>query len=166
MKSLAFWYEPTSYIKSADKAELQLHLNHWKVKEEGKKYFDYFLDFGIRIKAGGNVKNICFYLPEVITNANIAIEDLGANLRDSRLLTAIFNENYSAKTVGNKKHFEVILEGITQFYVYSLDVSSDCRIVNDYGGTIFTIPFVSFKVVDNYYRFRIKCNLVRNFSHI
>ncbi|WP_187263774.1 hypothetical protein [Pontibacter beigongshangensis] len=166
MKSLAFWYEPINKLNSENKAELQLHLNHWKVKGESNNELDYFLDIGIRVKNGVNVQKLCFYLPEEILDLSTTIDDLGANLKNAKLLTAVFNENYSSNTVGNKKHFEVIHDGETQFYIYSLDIRSDCKPIHDYEGTIVKIPFTCFHGVDTYYRIRIKTDLVKNFSHI
>lgn len=166
MKSLAFWYEPLKKSNSDNKAELQLHLNHWKAKNEGFKDFDYFLDIGIRVKNGANVQKLCFYLPEEKLDLHTTIEDLGANLRNAKLLTAVFNENYSSNTAGNKKYFNVIHEKKTQFYIYSLDITSDCTPLHDYEGTIVKIKFKNFPGVDTYYRIRIKTNFVKNFSHI
>lgn len=169
MKSLVFWYEPKEENDSSiSNAELQLHFNHWKLEEKNnsRKDYDYFLDIGIRVKDGANIRNICFFLPEVANDLSLVFEDLGSKLKDAKLLTAIFNEKYSANSGGIQKYFQATKDGKNELFIYALDVRSDLVSIHNYGGTIVKIAFTCFDGVDTYYRIRLKTDFVKKFSHI
>ena len=166
MKSIVFWFEPKQINgdRHLEHPELELHLNHWKLNDKkSKKDIEYFLDVGVKIKNGANVGNVCFYLPDEIEEIATYIEDLGGKLKERRLLTAVFNENYSS-TIGGNKYFEVKQSGKSLFYIYSLDVKADLQIEKKFQGSILKFEFQYFKQTDTYYRLRLKKNFVKKFS--
>lgn len=180
MKSLVFWYEtkPNSNVKkrSTSKdvfehktAELQLHLNHWKLKvnkSSNTKANEYLLDLGIRIKDGKEVEKVCFFLPEEISDLSQVIDDLGIRLKDDKILTAVFNESYSYDTVHGEKYFVAKDGREPVLNIYTLDILSDLSSEIKFGGTVIKLPFKHFNEVDTYYRLRLKTKFVKNFSSI
>lgn len=172
MNSLVVWYEPIKNLKKSSKVEegkveLDLHFNHWKLKKKRKwfekKEYEYLLDVGVRVKNGKNIDKVCFFLPDKINEISSVFEDLGEKLKEPKLLTAVFNENFSATPKIKEKYFEVKLDSKPIFNIYSLDVESDIIVEDNYNGTIIKFPFKEFSI-DTYYRFRLKTPFVQKFS--
>ena len=186
MNSIAIWYEKNATTISEDIPELELHLNHWKLKTKNSlidrvlqifrfkgNYLpnDYFIDFGIKILRGESVSKVFIYIPFEYKNGierkNI-IEDLGVKLRDRKLITAVFNEPYTTQDLTNtQKAFSVNKDDKNLFNIYELDVENDINIdYSKYKGTIFSFDFRQFKSIPTYYRFRLKGQFVKNLSYV
>jgi hypothetical protein len=190
MNSIAIWYEQKAAPENEPIPELEIHVNHWKLKFKmnfiwkktraffseilGKKLAifqfhdsDYFMDIGLKIVSGENVERVCIYLPKEtnVDNPKL-IEDIGGKLKDPKLLTAVFNEPYTIITNENAKHFTVQKKGTQLFNVYALDITNDIHSDNQFNGTIIKFPFRQFNDLPTYYRIRLKSVFVKQFSDV
>ncbi len=189
MNSIAIWYETKSGDAGAAVPELDIHINHWKLRinkgffarklrKLSSKTFgrlwpklsfddsDYFLDIGLHINNGEDVSAVCIYVPFVFQDKGKVIEDIGERLKSPRILSAVFNEFYTLSTTQSPKYFEVRKSNVPIFNVYSLDIANDISIEKKYSGTILRFPFQQFNGLPTYYRLRLKSSFVTALSYV
>jgi hypothetical protein len=186
MNSIAIWYEKEGDA-TGTVPEIDLHINHWKLKFK-RNFFvrklrslssktlgklsskfvfhnsDYFMDIGMKISKGQNIKNVCIYVPCDFSDKSKLIEDIGHKLVNKRLVTAVFNEPYNT-TTGDSKYFTVTEGNSPLFNIYMLDVSNDIKIEKQFGGTVIKFAFKNFNI-PTYYRIRLKAPYVTNLSYV
>lgn len=194
MNSLAIWYEENSPLVDNEVPCLDLHFNHWKlhrkylIRNEIKKKIkeqinwelklkqplwkptfenttDYFLDIGIKVGSGRNVKNVCLYFPYKILKTDNVIADLGCKLNNRDATTAIFNEDYSVVIPATPKIIELKSGTNTVLKVYQLDIPNDIKFKEEYHGTVIRFPHNDFGAIPSYYRIRIKSNFISTLSY-
>lgn len=189
MNSIAIWYEQTSNDRNTVIPELDVHVNHWKLKFK-KNYFvkilrslctntlgkkwknliyhesDYFMDFGVKVKNGAKIKNVCFFIPYTFFDGTSLIEDIGNKLIEKRLIMAVFNEPYNTLETNDPKYFTVVDKSHSIFNVYRLDISNDIKLEQKFNGTIIRIPFKQYNSLPTYYRFRLKALFVKKLSYV
>lgn len=190
MNSIAIWFEKKNSVADSIVPELDLHINHWKLKfnkNSVNRAFrtlitktlgqisdylvlhnsDYFMDLGLMIRNGEAVERICMYFPGKFTDKTKLIEDIGGKLMDKRVLTAVFNEAYDFKTQPFGKFFSVFQNDTPKFNIYMLDVENDIKIENKFNGTIVKFNYKIFNGSSTtYYRFRIKEQFVKELSYV
>jgi hypothetical protein len=185
MNSIAIWFERNNNsLPHNGEADLDIHINHWKIKlnkslydkskiwfsknifrkQERSSQYDYFMDMGLKVGDTNQlIHKIFIYIPHELQNKIEIIEDIGSKLNDPKLLKAVFNEDYSLETKGSKE-FLVKNANDNLFYIYGLDVQNDINIIKQFNGT--TISF-DHKINDTnitYYRFRLKSIFVERLS--
>ena len=152
MDSLAIWYDPRK--ETAREANLELHLNMWKLPDNSSGQFSRFLDLGLMIDSAIDISKICLFLPSKLTIESI--EDLGhLMVENHRLLSAIFNENYRITSEASSNCHPISnSKDLLQFYLYVTE-RTDYRILpNFFGGSIIEITMPKAKG-KTYIRFRI-----------
>lgn len=99
--------------------KLELHINIWKV-ETGHHCLNPNLYFDFGIKAKFRIEQLCLYLPFEIEENEF--KDLGIVLHNQRgLLSTVFNDEVSTKTLSNDCYCEVQLsDPCDKFYLYQL----------------------------------------------
>mgnify|MGYP000445946676 FL=1 len=99
--------------------KLELHINIWKV-ETGHYCLNPNLYFDFGIKAKFKIEQLCLYLPFEIEENEF--KDLGIVLHNQRgLLSTVFNDEVSTKTLSNDCYCEVQLSDPSdKFYLYQL----------------------------------------------
>lgn len=99
--------------------KLELHINIWKV-ETGHYCLNPNLYFDFGIKAKFKIEQLCLYLPFEIEENEF--KDLGIVLHNQRgLLSTVFNDEVSTKTLSNDCYCEVELSDPSdKFYLYQL----------------------------------------------
>lgn len=144
--SLQIWYS------GQPKAELQLDINVWRLKNTLKRKI--YLDFGIKIMTPNIVEKVYIYFPFIFNKSNIV--DLGEKLKNTSILNGIFNENYSI--YAQNKSIDVKGEaGKTIFSIYELDIERDIILEQNFSGTVMSFD-VKNKSCPKYFRLRIMSN--------
>lgn len=102
MKTYAIWYTKEKE-ESNEPAEIEVHLNLWKLPRTNKNFFQRFsktsgsdeilLDFGIKLVKRENLSSIKVFFPFNLSKNQI--KDIGKKfLTNTDLITAVFNEDY------------------------------------------------------------------------
>jgi hypothetical protein len=112
------------------------------------------------------LQNMGFYVPFSINKDNIS--DLGEVLSNSKeVLNAVFNETYILKDHNKQKQVKVLDENDDiQFVIYSLAVSSNVTIKEEFDGSIIKIYTKDMNIdsqIKYYFRFRITSNNLESF---
>lgn len=166
MDSFAFWCQKKD--GRTESVTAIMNFNLWTQCGWDKcKTFRDFLDVGFLISNLKATEKLFFYIPFEIGKEDIV--DLGCKLTQSKILNAIFNENYCVTDIGNQqKHWLVKdSESSTAKVVFDLSLlkGNNYAVQKIYGGTLVTIDssnVMNYSGADNnrdfYMRFRIRCD--------
>ncbi len=160
MQSFAFWYKKNDSSSSDDKVSAVLNFNLWS--ECGWKNNITYLDIGFRLSENvlQRIDELYFFIPFKFNAENLL--DLGGLLKDRKLLSAVFNENYKIKDGGNKDFIvEKAENDESVFRVYNLDIKHDLSVKSYEDGSKIILPIKKNSTLCNskdsfYFRFRIK----------
>ena len=97
------------------------------------------MDIGMKLAELDAAQQLYLFIPFPVDKSSLC--DLGQKLTESRMLNAVFNENYSIEDIPLSKHWRVKDEkGTPLFYLYTLDMDQDIQLSSFGGGTILSIP--------------------------
>lgn len=168
--SLAFWYTKKARY-TGDPLSVVMNFNLWTQCASSEETF---LDIGFVVSNIASAEHLTLYIP--FKKADV--KDLTDNIRDSKTMSAIFNESYSIVDLSNTVHFWPVRNstGDTVFYIYSWEKSPETSAVSiqpinastEHEGTIFKINtsaiLAQFSALDGvdttkkndlYFRFRV-----------
>lgn len=191
MKSFAIWHKTKETtdnhtdvcdesIEENRAPEVELHFNLWKLKNKNIKNKtsdrgDSVLDIGIKVKVTQNMSKIYMFIPFHFDE----IEDLGIKMKDNRkIINGIFNDDCEIKKSGQSQSTVVERNGgidgngneirdIIRIFTLDSDYQQNVYLEKKEEGTIITINVDSDCSTDgeqNYYRFRIKGDVLRKFE--
>lgn len=127
MRSFAIWYDAAK--SGAADVTASVHVNFWSQTPYKNHQDLYFLDFGIMVSDISKLYKINLYVPFEICKFDV--KDLGGKISDSKLINAIFNEDYTVIS-GISKHCIVRSKDNSNnsFVVYALNESTEINIEN------------------------------------
>lgn len=165
MGSMAFCYDKKKSDSASNvKPSAVMNFNLWTQCSSSE---DSFIDIGFLVSNISASSKLHFYMPF----PQAKIQDISKTIKDSKLISAIFNEKYSVVDSSNTDNFWVVLEAEkVKFVIYSWNEKNNGS-VSQRGldhGTLITIdtekmlkevkdvndPQVSSKM-DFYFRFRV-----------
>lgn len=160
MQSFAFWYKKNDSSSSDDKVSAVLNFNLWS--ECGWKNNITYLDIGFKLSENSlqKIDELCFFVPFKTDIEKLL--DLGEQLKERKLLSTVFNENYKIKDGGNKDFIvEKAENDESVFRVYNLDIKHDLSVKSYEDGSKIILPIKKNSTLCNskdsfYFRFRIK----------
>lgn len=164
MKSIAIWYKPKAESNIAK--SISLHFNLWKLPTKKQTEFNRFLDVGFFIEQASQIEEIQIFIPH---NISSRITDLGKIIaEDTKLLSAVFNDNLSIKAETGSNFYEVTGQEIGTFHIYAL---GDCNItkntLDDNKGCIIKLQKLNTDIKERIYlRIRILDECIKKFSLI
>lgn len=122
MGSMAFWYKKGN-PKSAEKIEAVMNFNLWtQCKVESSS----FIDIGFLISNISVASKLFFYMPFV----DAKINDLSNTIKESKSISAIFNEKYSVVDSSDTNRFWPVLDvnNNAVFVIYSWEKQTDSAV--------------------------------------
>lgn len=175
MSSIAIWYTPESGTKES--ANLEIHLNYWKIPNPNFKVtkkdfylvkrFKRHLDIGLKIEKADVVKEINIFVPNKLKDLHSEVSELGEKISsDTNLLCSIFNKELNYTNHGASDYCEVTnSDGDTEINIYKIPRNKIKHRAFDHG-TIFTFNLEQATKAFTYIRIRIEESLLKGFFSI
>ena len=136
MGSMAFWYDKKKSNSNVDnKLSAVMNFNLWTQCSSGEESF---IDIGLLVSNISAAAKLHFYMPF----PSVKVQDISKTIKESKLISAIFNEKYSVVDKSNTDNFWPVLEADeVKFIIYSWDVQNNGPVTQSdlNHGTLITI---------------------------